>query len=540
MIDAVGHLATTRLSRRVVLRTSSAVAALSLLGSGPRRTAAWDGATGPGAQEWTEADHLDPADPAAAGDEGWQHFAADFPFSAVAPHWSGEEPPGAMVELILSADGVLWTEPVVVGEATHRGGRPDRDNRRFGDLVAADGARFVRYRTYDAGGGRTPLRGFALTAIDAAPGPLVAGISSDSPVPSPGAPPIVARAAWGADEALRFAEGREIWPAEYRTVEHVVVHHTDTANFQDPLVAIRSVYYYHAVVRGWGDIGYNYLVDYLGNVYEGRFGGEQVVGGHALGYNEGTSGIGLIGRFDAEAPTPEMRGGLVAIAAWAARALDPLGQAPFRDIPSLPTICAHRDVNPTACPGELLYADLQAIREEAAALLAGTGGAAPAARAAEAAPAFLSGDPVATTVDNAELREGPGLTYPLIGLMSLGEPLTVTDGPTSADGLAWYAVQGSTLAGWTPADALAASVGGPAVTAPPASLAPGTPARVVAGDLNLRAAPGLAVAPVAVLPDGSLVTILSGPTEADGIAWYEVDAGALGVGWCSGEFLAPA
>src|SRR3712207_8769980 len=51
-------------------------------------------------------------------------------------------------------------------------------------------------------------------------------------------------------------------------------------------------------IWGWGDIGYNYLVDFLGNVYEGRAGDENAVAGHAAGYNHGTVGIGTIGRLD--------------------------------------------------------------------------------------------------------------------------------------------------------------------------------------------------------------------------------------------------
>ena len=109
------------------------------------------------------------------------------------------------------------------------------------------------------------------------------------------------------------------WPSEYQTVEHVIVHHTVTPTFQDPLVAVRAIYYYHAVERGWGDIGYNYLVDHMGNVYEGRYGGENVVGGHAYQYAHGSSGIGLLGDFSAPTTTPEAQAGLVWITAWVGR-----------------------------------------------------------------------------------------------------------------------------------------------------------------------------------------------------------------------------
>jgi hypothetical protein len=56
----------------------------------------------------------------------------------------------------------------------------------------------------------------------------------------------------------------------------------------DPAATMRAIYYYHAVTQGWGDIGYNFLVDWHGNVYEGRYGGTNVVGGHSLQYNYGS------------------------------------------------------------------------------------------------------------------------------------------------------------------------------------------------------------------------------------------------------------
>ncbi len=130
----------------------------------------------------------------------------------------------------------------------------------------------------------------------------------------------ISRAAWGADETFRFdAADNEYWPLEYQTVEHVIIHHTETVSFQNPLAAIRAIYYYHAVERGWGDIGYNYLVDHMGNVYEGRYGGEDVVGGHAYEYAYGSSGIGVLGSFKESETTPEAQAGVVWITAWTGR-----------------------------------------------------------------------------------------------------------------------------------------------------------------------------------------------------------------------------
>jgi uncharacterized protein YraI len=546
-----------RLDRRVVLAASAGFAAMALLGGGRGGGAAravGDDETAAG--EWVEDDALALAQTVPGAEAEPRAFEADFPFFAVAPHWSGETAPGATVEVSVSADGTDWSEPVLVAEADAEGGRPDRDGRRFGTLVATQRARFVRYRAFDPAGTPTTLPRLAFTYIDATPGPRVEAVAQpalDPTGPSVTPPPIVSRAAWGADESLRFGRrGNETWPVAYRPVEHVVIHHTDTTNFNDPLVEMRSIYYYHAVTRGWGDIGYNYLVDFLGNVYEGRFGGENAVAGHAAGYNEGTAGIGTIGRFDFETATPEAQSALVWVTAWATRTLDPLGAAPFVDIPSLPTVCAHRDVNPTGCPGDGLYGQLPAIRDYVDAVLAGTDPAPPT-------PAFVPGDAVTSAVPDGTLREGPGLAFPVVTQLALGEPLTVAGGPATNDGLVWYQLQGqapgpdpgAAVAGWAAADLLVGGVGGPrgasaspapvaepvgaAASSPP--LAPGDAVRVGDGALNLHAEPGLAAPTLAVLPDGTLLAIVGGPEEVDGSTWYRVDSAAYGAGWVVADFL---
>ncbi|CAN0511539.1 unnamed protein product, partial [Phaeothamnion confervicola] len=125
--------------------------------------------------------------------------------------------------------------------------------------------------------------GLSFVYIDASDGPWAYDVTPQA-APSDGEgdplvpPKLLTREAWGADDAYRF-DGNVIWPPEYQEVRHVIIHHTETPTEQDPLVAIRSIYYYHAVEQGWGDIGYNYLVDRNGTIYEGRYGGQNVVGG---------------------------------------------------------------------------------------------------------------------------------------------------------------------------------------------------------------------------------------------------------------------
>lgn len=200
------------------------------------------------------------------------------------------------------------------------------------------------------------------------------GIAKDAPVP------VLSRADWGATEAWRFnSSGAEIWPPAYVPVTKFLVHHTVTSNSQSGLSQLRAVYAYHSLSRGWGDIGYNYLIDSNGNIYEGRAGGGNVVGGHALLFNWGSIGIGTLGNF---ADSSEAPGGMHPTAAMLAaierfiarrcfdRDMDPEGHGVFWNY-DIPNIIGHRDANnkcegcSTGCPGNYMYAQLPNIRKVA-------------------------------------------------------------------------------------------------------------------------------------------------------------------------------
>lgn len=520
-------------------------------------------------------------------------FATEFPFDAVAPSWSGEGDPNAVVELLWSPDGVTWSDPIWIGRAGH-GGPPDRDGRIIGELTPTPGGTFLQYRTYDGAGNVATLPGFELDYIDASVGATLEQVAEPATMPSFAMPPIISRAGWGADESLRFDKnGREIFPVEYQEVEHVIIHHADTANFNDPVLEMRSIYYFHTVTRGWGDIAYNYLVDFMGNIYEGRVGGENAVGCHAEGYNRGSAGICLMGRFFEDDITPEMHNAIVWIASWAGRNLDPTASAPFHDIPELPAICGHRDVNNTTCPGEHFYVTLPTVRTEIRRVIRGRDDPEPPP------PQWVAGMRVVTNADGVALRKGPGTEFDKVANVAVGERLMVIAGPTTNEDTIWYQVQGPTLIGWIAGKLLSpdpnpdepwptpqptpeptavdpdssppADVSEPTpvpVEEPPADigvgggneddrgggrrrrrrerrqdawvLEPGVPAIVAEGALNLRSQPGLWADVLAELPEGHLVTIASDAVEADGIFWYQVVTFDGLAGWCDGDYLQPA
>ena len=193
------------------------------------------------------------------------------------------------------------------------------------------------------------------------------------------------RSQWGADEKLMN------WTPKYTPqVAAVVVHHTATTTdySADQVPAIlRSIYRYQAVERGWGDVGYNIIVDKFGRAWEGRAGGvdKAVIGAHALGFNTGTSGVALIGNYVSTAPSPaslEIMSRVIAykLGAQGVKPTDTvtLGGGPGPRHPaagkfSVPAVMGHDVVGRTACPGHHFDAALSTLRERATALI----GAAP-------------------------------------------------------------------------------------------------------------------------------------------------------------------
>ncbi|WP_069385632.1 FG-GAP-like repeat-containing protein [Cellulosimicrobium cellulans] len=150
------------------------------------------------------------------------------------------------------------------------------------------------------------------------------------------------------------------WTPQIGSVTGVVVHHTAgsndyTAN-QVPAI-IRGIYAYHAQSRGWGDIGYNFLVDKFGRVWEGRAGGvdRAIIGAHASGVNSVRFGVSVMGNYDTAQVSGAAVDAVSAVVAWK------LGLHGVRGAGG-DVVLGHRDVGQTSCPGVSLYAALPQIR----------------------------------------------------------------------------------------------------------------------------------------------------------------------------------
>ncbi|MGH2541430.1 MAG: peptidoglycan recognition protein family protein, partial [Ardenticatenaceae bacterium] len=196
---------------------------------------------------------------------------------------------------------------------------------------------------------------------------VVEAAAEAAPLPGNG-PSVIPRRAWGArEEAVR-------WEPEPNQPRAIVVHHTATSRGGgDPAAVVRAIDVYHRVTRGWGDIGYHYLIDHKGNIYDGRLGGPESVGAHAYDFNEGTIGIALIGTYDRAPITPAARQSLLSLMAWLSQrySIEPRGKTEFFGR-SYATIMGHRDTGRrTTCPGDQLESELEQLRQMVAQLRAG-------------------------------------------------------------------------------------------------------------------------------------------------------------------------
>jgi hypothetical protein len=284
---------------------------------------------------------------------------------------------------------------------------------------------------------RTELVDPGTSAADLRPVPRnVAHAAQDQPA-------VLSRADWGADESIRRGT-----PSYSSTVKVGFVHHTDTANeyTQAEVPAmLRSIYAYHVKSNGWSDIGYNYLLDRFGRIWEGRYGGitKPVVGAHTGGFNSDSFGAALLGDHTTTAPSPEELTSLEQLFAWKLGSYyrEPLGKATLRSAGGgtskypagtsheFDVVSGHRDAGDTSCPGQATYSRLGEIRT---------------AVSDAVGAAFI--DPVATTRTayagsgttvrvTATTRRDPEWTFDV--LSAAGTRVSTVTGTSAAIDVAW-------------------------------------------------------------------------------------------------------
>ncbi|WP_152189816.1 peptidoglycan recognition protein family protein [Georgenia satyanarayanai] len=206
-----------------------------------------------------------------------------------------------------------------------------------------------------------------VSAAPAAQATTQAATATRAAVPVP-RPAITTRAGWGANES------QMAWRPSYAPLRATVIHHTAGTNSytqaQSPSI-VRGIYSYHAITRGWGDIGYNFLIDKWGRIYEGRSGtlasatGQMPVGAHAAPFNTGTVGLSIMGDYTKVGVPSAAMNAMADILAWqfgragltaaASSGMVSPGTYARPKGQSLGRVFAHRDVSATACPGDDIY-----------------------------------------------------------------------------------------------------------------------------------------------------------------------------------------
>lgn len=304
--------------------------------------------------------------------------------------------------------------------ASTLGHGPDRPaaDALIGEAVWTGRADFVELRSsrplegvrvHFVGVERAATATVAGAGAGAGAGATVAALAQPMLDAGPGQPLILARSAWaGGGSAPAVAPG-------YGEVKMAFVHHTDSLNgygrSQVPSI-IRGIYVYHRFVHGWHDIGYNFVVDLYGRIWEARLGGidQAVVGAQAGGYNLESTGVAVIGTFSGVVPSAPALASLQRVIAWklSLHGVPTYGRVtvvvnpfdafytPFRpgQHVSLPRVAGHRDGCTTDCPGGAFYARLAGLRPRIRALAGNPARivlSAPAQPGSAAAPITVSG-----------------------------------------------------------------------------------------------------------------------------------------------------
>lgn len=289
------------------------------------------------------------------------------PFITVSSIWHGQDlqPGNLAFEVRHSIDGRVWSE----WEPSRFDGHADDDaTRRVGQAVQlAPSARFVQFRAVLGGANPMPVLK-RLEVLFYSPGEtpdVMPGASGHTHAEDAGRaaatcpkPAVTSRAAWGADPA--------VGSRSYTTVTHLVVHHEVGSNTSSDWAArVRAIEDLHIRTNGWADIGYNYLIDPTGKIYEGRSGGDNVVGAHFCGGNQNTMAVCMLGTYTSVLPTAAALESLKKILAWKAskEGINPLSTSSHYAAGTIANICGHRDNRGcTACPGNTLYEHLPTLR----------------------------------------------------------------------------------------------------------------------------------------------------------------------------------
>ena len=320
-------------------------------------------------------------------------ITAPFPFNALGPRWQANLPEGAQMELLLrtAKTAGIWSDWADIH--AHGDWTLPEDEIITGDMLAVPAAdethEFVQVQiilTSETAVTRSQLQTLSLTFIDSTGGPTIAEMQAQQAqldaereetavITTYPRPSVISRAVWCIYDTCDDVED-----LVYEPVTHLIVHHTVTENgYPNAANVVRAIYLFHRDTQDWGDIGYNYLIDRDGVIFEGHMNEDylnlDVVGIHAGGANSGSLGTALIGTFTTPdeyqewgTPPAAMLNSLANLFAWKADQRDIEIYDASRPVNmgwGLPHIMGHRDVyggTNTLCPGGNAQAQLPWLR----------------------------------------------------------------------------------------------------------------------------------------------------------------------------------
>ena len=322
---------------------------------------------------------------------------APHPFNAVVVEWTPSSDPFFSLEVRTGQNGEWgnWWQLQASPDLTQPG-----DHLITGSMLFVNGGESTHEQVQLRSSVASVIENVRMTFIDSTAGPttneLVASMDALRAADTDGTaflveqtsanpkPRVISRDVWCTSDLCRPQEGNSgngcinSDRLRYINVTHLVVHHTVTSNDATNWApVVRAIWNYHAFSRCWGDIGYNYLIDPYGNIYEGHRGGDNVAGTHAGYINTDSMGVSLLGTFTEAGPPyygikppPAMADALVDILAWKAdqKKIDPWGSSWAKSLGSgRPNLMGHRDAHgTTSCPGQQAHDMLPEIRQRVA------------------------------------------------------------------------------------------------------------------------------------------------------------------------------
>ena len=294
--------------------------------------------------------------------------------NAVAVNWTQTGKGDAQLE-VRTNDGKGWSGWSMLEGDDLKDGAPEQSA-----MLLTANAHQTQYRfRLRAKDGTLRVSKPKVFAIDATTGPdpakhsLISRIFGDTAA-AVSAPRIYSRSEWGSSQPNSSPK----WTPRYWKLRRAMVHHTvsnATTSFSGSAANVRAIWYQHAINNRWGDIGYNYLVDQRGRIFQGRYYSKpysaawrkEVEGGHTYRYNDYSIGIAALGNFQRTGPSSALLENIGKIAGFRIAKYGLGGTAMYRDEKgrSQYRVAGHRNYTSTACPGYNLYRRMPTIRKRA-------------------------------------------------------------------------------------------------------------------------------------------------------------------------------